>query len=114
MDGEHGARIQCAAWSPVGPNLAYQIYSSGGHQPYYLPITVFEVETGAEVDLQEILDRKYGEAAWEISWSERDPFWSGDGKLHFEAVSSRLDGSEWTAFTFEPGTWEISNEPIGK
>jgi len=95
------------AWSPDGALLAYQGYSSGGHQPYHEPVRVLDVERCEEIELQSLLDCLDGEGSWCATSAERGIAWSMEGKLLFAAVSGKtLD--EDREFSYDPVTRMIA------
>jgi len=103
-----GSTILRAAWSPVGPCLAYQRASSGGHQPYWSPITVVNTANPEteEVDLDKMVQLLHPEPEWTaVTADSGEFFWSADGKLHFFALIGE-DGKH-TQFTYDPNSQEI-------
>ena len=110
-DGNQGSVISSAAWSPAGPYLAYQIHSSGGHQPYRSPIALVDVENWEELWIDDRLAELPGKESWCVTTGddERGFSWSPDGRLHFAATSSDAQGGQVRGpeFTYDPGTREV-------
>lgn len=108
-DSGHGSVVSDVVWSPTGRHVAYQTYSSGGHQPYHSPISVLSIETCQSVRMQDILDR--ASLDWEGFPSSTETenaaclFWDSQCQLHFFAF---IEGAAKLAeYVYDPETGSL-------
>ena len=112
-DGGHGWVVSRLAWSPDGRFLAYQLSSSGGHQPYWAPVRVQDLSTGKLVDMDVVAKGLFGSSWFAVSEDPGDIYWSPDGRLHFHVWSAGVR-NELTAheLSYEPEREEIKHVSV--
>ncbi len=98
--------VETFVWSPDGRAAAYQVYSSGGHQPYRSPVEVLSIESGDVVNLEDLVSGAWPEGWWAITADRGGLRWSPEGRLHFHIVR----GEEWNVeeFAYDPRTKSLA------
>jgi hypothetical protein len=102
VDAEHGYRVVHASWSPSGRYLSVQLDSSGGHQPQYSPLVLFDLDERTETDLQDLLEADDGGAS--VTRDGGDPDWLPGDRLVFHVLSA--DG-EIRDLVCDPASGEV-------
>ena len=85
-DAGHGLRVVHASWSPSGRFLSVQLDSSGGHQPQYSPLVLFDLVERTETDLQDLLEADGGGAS--VTADGGEPVWLSGDHLAFHVLSA--------------------------
>jgi hypothetical protein len=99
---EGGLRyVDHTAWSPGGRSLAYQTASSGGHQPYWEPITIIDIAQGSTIDMDTASRRLLGGEP--CVTGDGEMFWSPDGRLHFSVILYLDEREEFRELAYDPG-----------